>query len=109
MDFAPRLDILPPSQRRLWDELADVPREFVLYGKMSAGVVKLLEVYFGEQSFAKDMVTLMPFPGDDVTATSADVFCFSDWTMIAPSFPGFGQTAPSGRPTPSSAMTMWHP
>jgi Nucleotidyl transferase AbiEii toxin, Type IV TA system len=31
-DFAPRLDILPPPQRRLWDELAAVPGEFVLYG-----------------------------------------------------------------------------
>jgi hypothetical protein len=31
-DFAPRLDILPPPQRRLWDELAAVPPEFVLYG-----------------------------------------------------------------------------
>jgi hypothetical protein len=30
--FAPRLDILPPPQRRLWDELAAVPEEFVLYG-----------------------------------------------------------------------------
>jgi hypothetical protein len=31
-DFTPRLDILPPPQRRLWDELAAVPPEFVLYG-----------------------------------------------------------------------------
>lgn len=31
-DFAARLDILPPSQRRLWDELSAVPPEFVLYG-----------------------------------------------------------------------------
>src|SRR5271166_4987132 len=31
-DFAPRLDILPDPQRRLWAELADVPPEFVLYG-----------------------------------------------------------------------------
>src|ERR1700688_5007021 len=31
-DFTPRLDILPPPQRRLWDELAAVPGEFVLYG-----------------------------------------------------------------------------
>jgi hypothetical protein len=31
-DFAPRLDILPPPQRRLWDELVAVPAEFVLYG-----------------------------------------------------------------------------
>lgn len=32
MDFTPRLDILRPPQRRLWDELAAVPEEFVLYG-----------------------------------------------------------------------------
>ena len=31
-DFAPRLDILPKPARRLWDELATVPPEFVLYG-----------------------------------------------------------------------------
>jgi len=30
--FSPRLDILPPPQRRLWDELAEAPPEFVLYG-----------------------------------------------------------------------------
>jgi hypothetical protein len=30
--FHPRLDILPPSQRRLWGELAAIPPEFVLYG-----------------------------------------------------------------------------
>ncbi len=32
IEFAPRLDILPPPQRRLWDELSAVPKEFVLYG-----------------------------------------------------------------------------
>jgi hypothetical protein len=31
-DFAPRLAILPPPQRRLWDELAAVPADFALYG-----------------------------------------------------------------------------
>ncbi len=31
-NFTPRLDILPPAQRRLWDELAQTPPEFVLYG-----------------------------------------------------------------------------
>ena len=30
--FTPRLDILPPPQRRFWDELAAVPAEFTLYG-----------------------------------------------------------------------------
>lgn len=31
-NFTPRLDILPSSQRRLWDELSTVPVAFVLYG-----------------------------------------------------------------------------
>jgi Nucleotidyl transferase AbiEii toxin, Type IV TA system len=30
--FNPRLDILPAPQRRLWPELQEVPRNFVLYG-----------------------------------------------------------------------------
>jgi hypothetical protein len=30
--FIPKLEILPAAQRRLWDELAQTPREFVLYG-----------------------------------------------------------------------------
>jgi hypothetical protein len=31
-EFIPRLDILPPPQRRLWEEFASIPSEFVLYG-----------------------------------------------------------------------------
>jgi hypothetical protein len=30
-NFEPRLDALPPAQRRLWDELDTIPAEFVLY------------------------------------------------------------------------------
>ncbi len=30
--IAPRLDVLPPAQRRLWDELGSTAPEFVLYG-----------------------------------------------------------------------------
>ena len=30
--FTPKLEILPPSQRRLWDELGHTPKDFVLYG-----------------------------------------------------------------------------
>src|SRR6266481_8015115 len=30
--FTANLQILPPAQRRLWDELGPTPREFVLYG-----------------------------------------------------------------------------
>ncbi|MEO8493602.1 MAG: nucleotidyl transferase AbiEii/AbiGii toxin family protein [Planctomycetota bacterium] len=31
-NFVPRLDALPAAQQRLWPELIDVPRQFVLYG-----------------------------------------------------------------------------
>lgn len=30
--FEPRLDVLPPAQRRLWSELRELPDGFVLYG-----------------------------------------------------------------------------
>lgn len=30
--FTPRLDVLPPPQRRLWPELSRTPAEFTLYG-----------------------------------------------------------------------------
>ena len=30
--FNPKLEILPPAQRRLWDELSHTPKHFVLYG-----------------------------------------------------------------------------
>ena len=30
--FEPHLEILPPPQRKLWAELSELPREFVLYG-----------------------------------------------------------------------------
>jgi hypothetical protein len=30
--FTPRLELLPAPQRRLWDELVETPKEFVLYG-----------------------------------------------------------------------------
>lgn len=32
LNFTPHLEILPPPQRRLWDELAQVADAFVLYG-----------------------------------------------------------------------------
>jgi hypothetical protein len=30
--FTPRLEVLPPPQRRLWDELVETPKDFILYG-----------------------------------------------------------------------------
>lgn len=32
LEFVPRLETLPPPQRRLWGELGQTPAEFVLYG-----------------------------------------------------------------------------
>ena len=32
MNFTPQLSVLPEAQRKLWPELAQVPRHFVLYG-----------------------------------------------------------------------------
>jgi hypothetical protein len=32
MNFVPRLEILPPAQLKLWKELSETPKEFVLYG-----------------------------------------------------------------------------
>jgi hypothetical protein len=31
-EFTPRVDVLPASQRRLWEELGATPPHFVLYG-----------------------------------------------------------------------------
>jgi hypothetical protein len=65
--FSPRLDILPASQRRLWDELAGIPPEFVLYG----GTAIALQLghrtsvdfdFFGSQPLDPDKLTLaIPF------------------------------------------------
>ena len=57
----PNLRILPPAQRRLWDELGHTPREFVLYG----GTALALRLghrhsedfdFFSNKSFAPDIL-----------------------------------------------------
>jgi hypothetical protein len=59
--FTPNLQILPPAQRRLWDELGHTPREFVLYG----GTALALRLghrqsedfdFFSNKSFAPDVL-----------------------------------------------------
>jgi hypothetical protein len=59
--FTPNLQILPPAQRRLWDELKHTPREFVLYG----GTALALRLghrhsedfdFFSNKSFAPDVL-----------------------------------------------------
>ena len=66
-DFQPRLSVLPAQQRRLWDELAGVPREFVLYG----GTALALHLghrtsvdfdFFGARSFEPaKLMSILPF------------------------------------------------
>jgi hypothetical protein len=59
--FTPNLQILPPAQRRLWDELGHTPREFVLYG----GTALALRLghrhsqdfdFFSNKAFAPDVL-----------------------------------------------------
>ena len=55
-DFQPRLDILAEPQRRLWDELAAVPPEFVLYGGTALALhlahrTPVDFVFFGDRLF----------------------------------------------------------
>jgi hypothetical protein len=65
--FSPRLDLLPPSQRRLWDEFVEVPPEFVLYGgtaiALHLGHRQSVDFdFFGNRAFDPDAVTLaIPF------------------------------------------------
>jgi len=65
--FTPRLDILPQPQRRLWDELADVPSEFVLYGEtaiaLHLGHRQSVDFdFFGDKSLDPTKLTLaLPF------------------------------------------------
>lgn len=74
--FHPKLGILPPAQRRLWDELADVPSEFTLY----SGTAVALHLghresvdfnFFGRTKFAPlDLAMRVPFlKGAAITQT----------------------------------------
>jgi hypothetical protein len=63
-NFVPRLDALPPSQRRLWDELGTIPSEFVLYGGTA------LALHLGHrQSVDFDFFGSRAFEPRDLTAT----------------------------------------
>ena len=64
--FHPKLGILPRAQRRFWDELADVPPEFTLYGgtavALHLGHRESVDFnFFGRTKFAPlDLVTCSP-------------------------------------------------
>ena len=65
--FIPRLDILPAPQLALWPELAQVPREFVLYGgtaiALHLGHRESVDFdFFGDRSLEPGSLTLaIPF------------------------------------------------
>jgi hypothetical protein len=62
--FKPRLDILPPSQRRLWGELIDVPDDFVLYGGTA------IALYLGQrESVDFDFFSTSSFAPDQLYAS----------------------------------------
>jgi hypothetical protein len=62
--FTPRLDILPKPQRRLWDELAAIPAEFVLYGGTA------IALYLGHrQSVDFDFFRHRPFDPEALAAS----------------------------------------
>ncbi len=66
-DYKPRLDILPPAQRRLWGELIDVPEDFTLYGgtaiALHLGHRESVDFdFFSTASFAPDtLYASLPF------------------------------------------------
>lgn len=65
--FSPCLDILPPPQRRLWQELAEVPREFILYGGTAIALYlghrpSVDFDFFGDRDFDPDqLINSIPF------------------------------------------------
>jgi hypothetical protein len=77
-DFQPRLDILPPAQRRLWEELIDVPEAFTLYGGTA------IALHLGHrQSVDFDFFSATSFAPDQLYRTIS----FLDGTEILQSRP----------------------
>jgi Nucleotidyl transferase AbiEii toxin, Type IV TA system len=78
-EFAPRLDILPPAQLRLWGEMVDVPETFTLYGgtalALHFGHRESIDFdLFGTQSFdPASLIKRIPFLAEaDVIQLEAD-------------------------------------
>ena len=57
--FSPKLNMLPPPQRRLWTELAATPAQFILYG----GTAIALRLGH-RQSVDFDLFSFAPFAPD---------------------------------------------
>nr|VFK65560.1 MAG: Nucleotidyl transferase AbiEii toxin, Type IV TA system [Candidatus Kentron sp. UNK]VFK71525.1 MAG: Nucleotidyl transferase AbiEii toxin, Type IV TA system [Candidatus Kentron sp. UNK] len=62
--FRPRLDILPDSQRRLWEELVHLPEDFTLYGGTA------IALHLGHRkSIDFDFFSTAPFTPDHLYAS----------------------------------------
>nr|VFK43113.1 MAG: Nucleotidyl transferase of unknown function (DUF1814) [Candidatus Kentron sp. SD]VFK44382.1 MAG: Nucleotidyl transferase of unknown function (DUF1814) [Candidatus Kentron sp. SD] len=62
--FRPRLDILPDSQRRLWEELVHLPEDFTLYGETA------IALHLGHRkSIDFDFFSTAPFTPDHLYAS----------------------------------------
>src|SRR3954454_568186 len=63
----PRLDILPAPQRRLWDELSDIPPAFVLYGgtalalRLGHRASEDFDFFSNRQLYPDDLERQIPF------------------------------------------------
>src|SRR5512147_2393615 len=101
--FHPHLEILPPAQRRLWDEPAPLCSDFVLYGGTAVALhlghrASLDFDFFGSSGFDPDrLYRLLPFlHGAEVLQKVADTLtCLVDRSgEVRISFfgvPGLGQ------------------
>ncbi len=76
-EFTPRLDILPPPQRRLWEELGATPPEFTLYGgtaiALHLGHRQSVDFdFFGAEEFDPDpLFNAIPYLQGGVVTQSA--------------------------------------
>ena len=96
--MTPRLDTLPPEQRRLWPELSQVPGHFVLYGGTAIALrlggrpefnlilpLKALS-YYGEPALASLPTAIR----DYLTRQSAQVEAIEVVRKIAPGISASG-------------------
>lgn len=73
LQFEPKLEILPAAQRRLWNELASVPKPFVLYGGTAIALhlghrTSIDFDFFGFRHFDPDeLLQSVPFLRDAVS------------------------------------------
>ena len=84
--FSPRLEILPRSQRLLWEELATIPPEFVLYGgtaiALQLGHRESIDFdFFGSRPLdTENLLLAIPFLADAVVLQreANTLSCFVD-------------------------------